>query len=92
MGILLENRPRLADLEQAIKDRIAQYTSGRIRMLEVSVFEDHIAISGVTTSFYHKQLAIQGLLFELGLWQSDREFRIDMQIAVRPAKSNAVLT
>jgi hypothetical protein len=85
-----EKEQSLADLKLAIVRRIAQRTAGRIHALEVDVVADRIEIRGGAASFYLKQLAIQGVLEEVGSWGKTQQVVIDVQIVVLPAASDAV--
>jgi hypothetical protein len=84
-----EQAPGPAGLEQAVKDRIAQRTAGRVRDLEVSLVAGRIEVRGRTTSFHLKQLAIHGALEEIDSWGTGRQVKIDVLIAVTPASSDA---
>jgi hypothetical protein len=72
----------LAELELAIKHRIAQRTAGRIHALAVSVDADRIEIRGQAASFHLKQLAIQGVLETIQLWHNAPALEIDVRITV----------
>ena len=61
-----ENEPRPVELEESIKRRIVERTNGRIQGLEVQVTDEVIVIRGQTSSFYIKQLAIEGTLDVIG--------------------------
>jgi hypothetical protein len=82
MNASKEREPRLADLEMAIKRRIAQRTAGRIRALAVSVEADRIEIRGQAASFHLKQLAIQGLLEAIQLCDNAPSLEIDVRVTV----------
>ncbi len=49
------------ELEGIIERQIAQRTWGRVRQLRVDVGPDRIVIHGYTTSYYVKQLALEGV-------------------------------
>ena len=80
--------PRLADLEQTIRHRIAQRTGARIQELEVEVNDVHVVVRGCTASFHLKQLAIQGVFDVIGAGGSTR-FEIDVPITVGLPRSTA---
>ena len=61
-----ENEPGRAELQELIKRRIVERTHGRIHELEVEVSDEVIVIRGQTSSFYIKQLAIEGALDVMG--------------------------
>jgi hypothetical protein len=61
-----ESEPGRAELQESIKRRIVERTDGRIHDLEVEVTEEVIVIRGQTSSFYIKQLAIEGTLDVIG--------------------------
>jgi hypothetical protein len=83
-----DTRPRLADLEQAIRHRIAQRVGRRIRALEVEVIDSRVVIRGRVASFHLKQLAIEGALAVIQPGGTDR-IELDVQIAVAPLMSDA---
>lgn len=59
---LLQDPARDTELEQRIQREIMQCTRGRVRRLRVEVSRGAIAVEGVTTSYYVKQLAIKALM------------------------------
>jgi hypothetical protein len=79
----------LVELELAVKQRIERLTAGRIHGLEVVVTADRVEIHGQAAAFYLKQLAIQGVLEEVGSWDNSRQVVIAVQIEVPPAGSDA---
>jgi osmotically-inducible protein OsmY len=78
-------RPRSAELEQAIKNRIVQRTGWRIQTLEVEVSDSCVVIRGCAPSYYLKQLALQGVLEVIGTAGATR-IELDIQVASRPPK------
>jgi hypothetical protein len=90
MSIVQSQVPGLADLKQAVKQRIVQRTAGRILGLEVDVTADRVEIRGRAANFHLKQLAIQAVLEEVGSWGDTQQVVIDVQIVVLPAESDAV--
>ena len=52
--------------EEMIKDRIVQHTCGKICSLQVEVASDRVIIHGRASSYYLKQLALQGARDALG--------------------------
>lgn len=56
------SQPRCAELEEAIKRRIAQRTARRIQLLDVEASGTTIVIRGRAACYYLKQLALQGAL------------------------------
>jgi hypothetical protein len=81
-----KRRPQVAELEQAIKDRIMQRTGGRIQLLDVEVKDNEIVIHGRAPSYYLKQLALQGVLDVIDSAHATR-VQIDVQVPERPARS-----
>jgi len=71
-------RLRSAEIQHAIESRILTRTGGRIQSLDVKVTGDHIVISGRTSCFYHKQLALQGVLDVTVAAGATFEFNIDV--------------
>ena len=61
-----ENENDWAKLRESIKRRIVERTDGRIHQLEVEVTGELIVIRGQTSSFYIKQLAIEGTFDVIG--------------------------
>jgi hypothetical protein len=53
-------------------------TGGRISSLDVKVIGDHIIISGRTSCFYHKQLALRGVLDVTGAAGATFEFNVEV--------------
>ena len=58
--------PRLAELEQAIGQRIAERTGRRIQGLAVEAIATCVVVRGCAASFHLKQLAIQGVFDVIG--------------------------
>ncbi len=54
------------ELERSIERQIVQRTWSRIHRLHVEVVEGRIVVHGCTSSYYVKQLALQGVLDVLG--------------------------
>ncbi|MGE3780744.1 MAG: hypothetical protein AB7F89_26385 [Pirellulaceae bacterium] len=54
------------DLQAAIRRRISERTGGQIQSLEIAVEANRIVISGIASSYYHKQLAVEGTLESIG--------------------------
>jgi hypothetical protein len=68
-----------AELEQAIDRQIVQRTWGRIHRLQVEVIGGRVVVHGCTSSYYVKQLALEGVLDVLG---SDRVAQVDLDVQV----------
>lgn len=77
-----EKWPRLADFEEAIKDRIVQRTGGRIQSLQVESNDGRVLVRGRVASFHLKQLAIQGVLDVTGPG-STIEIQLDIEVGSR---------
>jgi hypothetical protein len=62
--MLAETSPELErmELEGIIERQIAQRTWGRVRQLRVDVTPDRIVVHGYTSSYYVKQMALEGVL------------------------------
>jgi hypothetical protein len=71
--------PRSEAAERAIRDEIVRRTGGRVRMLEVQVNGGRVAIRGLTSCYYLKQLAIQAVLAAV---RSSRPMRVDFNVLV----------
>ena len=54
------------ELERSIERQIVQRTWSRIHRLQVELFDGRIVVHGCTSSYYVKQLALQGVLDVLG--------------------------
>jgi hypothetical protein len=78
-------RPQLRDLEETIKDRIAQRTRVRMRSLTVAVSGDRIVISGWAPSYYLMQLALQGALE--AAWSAGA-YRVELNVHVAASPPN----
>jgi hypothetical protein len=74
-------------LAQAVKSRIAQRTGGRIQLLEVEATGDGVVIKGKVSSYYLKQLALEGVLEVVG---SDFEPRVRLDVLVLERTSMSV--
>jgi hypothetical protein len=74
-----KNLARSIEIQHAIESRILLRTGGRIQSLNVKVTGDHIVISGRTSCFYHKQLALQGVLDVTGAAGATFEFNVEVQ-------------
>jgi hypothetical protein len=90
MSVVHAQAPGLVDRGQAVKQRIVQRTADRILGLEVDVTADRVEVRGRAASYYLKQLAIKGVLEEVGSWGNTQQVVIDVRIVVRPAGSDAV--
>jgi hypothetical protein len=67
------------ELKQAIQDRIAQRTKVHIPTLRVEVVGDLVVINGCVSSFYMKQLVIEGVLDAVGREGATRiELNVDV--------------
>jgi hypothetical protein len=71
-----------SELEQAVRRRIVLRTAGRIRALEVAVFERTIVVRGHADNYYTKQLALHGALDVLG---DSGELQIALHVDVNSA-------
>lgn len=54
------------ELERSIERQIVQRTWSRIHRLQVELVDGRIVVHGCTSSYYVKQLALQGVLDVLG--------------------------
>ena len=72
--------------EETIKQRIVQRTAGRIRMLEVDVIGDKVVVRGRASSYYLKQLALQGALDVIG-FGSATKIEFNVEVEARPPGS-----
>ena len=70
---------RLYELERLINSK----TAGRIRQLQAESTGDSIVLSGLTTTYYAKQLATQIALDEMGLQPLENEIRVGTNGAPR---------
>ena len=68
-----------ADLEQTVRNRIAQRTRVHIRTLAVKADSDRVLITGWVPSFYIKQLVIEGVLDAIG---RAGNYRIELNVQV----------
>jgi hypothetical protein len=75
--------PRRADLPQTIKQQIMNRTFGRIHRLEVEVTEDRVVVHGRSSSYYSKQLALEGALEVIGP-RGTQHVELDVQVTSRP--------
>jgi len=90
MNAAQENGPtRPSNLDQDIRERIAQVTGGRILSLEVEITDDRVVIRGFTASYYLKQLALQGVLDVLG-GPGARNLEFNVQVVANPPKPGGV--
>jgi hypothetical protein len=80
----VENEPWLVQLEEVIRRRIGQRTLSRIKHLQVEVAEDQIVVRGQASSFHLKQLAIQGIMDEVGTRASAQTWSIVVLIDILP--------
>ena len=87
MTVAQENRPQPPELEQNIKDRIAQRTRVRIQTLEVEVIGNRVVIRGCVPSYYIKQLVLQGALDVVGSAGATR-IELNIQVTCGPPKSD----
>ena len=71
--------PRSEAAERAIRDEIVRRTGGRVRMLEVRVNGERVAVRGWTSCYYLKQLAIQAVL---AVVCSGPPMRVDLNVLV----------
>ena len=65
--------------ERAIREEIVRRTGGRVRMLEVRVNGEQVAVRGWTSCYYLKQLAIQAVLAAVC---SGPPMRVDFNVRV----------
>jgi hypothetical protein len=70
---------RNEELERSIERQIMQRTWSRIHDLRVEVVDGRIVVHGYTSSYYVKQLALEGVLDVLG---SAASVRVDLDIEV----------
>ena len=82
-----EDEPPSAELRQAIKQRIAERTGGRIQMLEVEVLGNRVVVRGCAANYYIKQLALQEIL-DVMLAAGAPRIELDVQVVSAPSKSN----
>jgi hypothetical protein len=80
----LTEQARSAVMEQTISQEIMRRTGGRIQMLKVEVTENDVVIRGFVSSYYLKQLALQGALDAIG---SCAESRLQLNVRVLNAMS-----
>lgn len=66
-------------VERTIEQQVRQRTWGRIHRLQVEVIEDRVVLHGQTSSYYIKQMALQGALEVIDPRQASR---IEMNIQV----------
>jgi hypothetical protein len=64
---------------QSIERQIVQRTWGRIHRLAVEVIDDRVIVHGCTSTYYCKQLALEGVLDVLG---SSRSTQVELDIQV----------
>jgi hypothetical protein len=67
------------ELAQTIERRIVQRAWGRIHRLEVEVIDGRVIVRGCTSTYYLKQLALEGVLDILG---STGTTQVDLDIRV----------
>ena len=79
-----EKAPGNADLEKAVRNRLAHRSIHRIRALEVEMTSDRIAIRGQVSSYHLKQLAIQAVLDETRSSATTQQVEIHVQLTVIP--------
>ena len=72
-------RSRGADLKENIERQIVHRTWGRIQRLHVETRDDRVVVHGWTSSYYIKQLALEGALEALG---SDEPAEVELDIHV----------
>ena len=70
---------RSLELEAEVRRRIRQMTAGQVHALEVRAIDRQIFISGNVTSYYLKQLAIQGAIAAI---RGDDAMQIECRIVV----------
>jgi hypothetical protein len=73
---------QLANLEQAITERIVQRTGQRIKSLRVEVNQDRVIIQGRAATYFLKQLALQGVFDVLGP-RCPTRVQLDVQVVSR---------
>jgi hypothetical protein len=83
--MLREGRLRSFELEQTIKRRIVERTGSQLRSLEVDITDNLIAIRGCVSCYYHKQLALRGVLDVIGVLNGAR-IELNVEVAGRPTK------
>jgi len=69
--------------EEMIKDRIVQHTCGKICSLQVELASDRVIIHGRASSYYLKQLALQGVRKALGI-DSKTEIELNVEVSSQP--------
>ena len=83
-----ESTPRRKneELERSIERQIVQRTWSRIHRLQVETVDGRIVVHGCTSSYYVKQLALQGVLDVLG---SADSAAVDLDIEVASIAARA---
>jgi hypothetical protein len=77
-----------ARMEQNIERQIVQRTWGRVHRLRVEVKDDRVVVHGCTSSYYLKQLALEGVRDVLG-GTDPAEVQLDIDVArVAPRVTN----
>jgi hypothetical protein len=72
------------ELNEKVKERIAQRTGRRVRALEVKAVPNRVVISGWVSSYYLKQLALEAVLDVIrAVGVSGLEFNIQVGTADR---------
>jgi hypothetical protein len=82
MSVDILKQTNAEDLCRAIERCIARRTFGRVRRLEVQVSEQRVQVRGQVSSFYVKQLAIQGCLDALGTL-AESLLQVDINVSAK---------
>ena len=67
-------------LQRTLRNRILESTDGRIQLLQIDVIDGCVTVRGRVSCYYHKQLAIRGLLDVLSA-SNPTAIRLDIQVA-----------
>jgi len=69
-----------AELEQLLERQIEQRTGRRLRRLRVDASHDRVVISGLTASYYVKQLALHAALETMRGVPGSRAVELDIEV------------
>jgi hypothetical protein len=75
-----------SELEQAIEQMIMHRTWGRVHRLKVDVDDHRVVVSGCTSCYYVKQLALEGILDVLGD-DGSSQLELEIEVAAGPSRS-----
>jgi subtilisin family serine protease len=81
-----QTRLETVQLQQAIARQILHRTRGRIHRLEVEVIGERVIVRGCSSSYYVKQLALEGVLDLVGS-DGNTPIELDIHVAASPARS-----